>query len=260
MEEQYRQTLRRLRGTPGSRHALSKDPAGIIALLERGEIAACELLPSGSNYSFLAAVRHNGAEFLAIYKPRRGEIPLWDFPQGTLYRRECAAYVLAEAIGWSFVPPTVVRGGPLGVGSLQIYVTADPEANYFTFGKERVADMQRIALFDYVANNADRKAGHCLLGDDGRIWAIDHGLTFHVAPKLRTVIWDFMGQPIPERLLADLVALRTRLAPASALARQLSRLLSVPEVQAVSSRIEALTKHPAFPRPSSGRSVPWPPV
>ena len=260
MEEQYRRTLRRLRGTRGSPRVLPEDTPGILAWLEQGEVTACDLLPSGSNYTFLTAVRHQGAEFLAIYKPRRGEMPLWDFPQGTLYRRECAAYVLSEATGWAFVPPTVVRDGPLGIGSLQVYVDADPDANYFSLGKDRVAEMQRITLFDYIANNADRKAGHCLLGNDGRIWAIDHGLTFHVAPKLRTVIWDFMGQPIPEGLLADLVALRRHLAPASALSRQLRRLLSVPEVQALSGRVEALIERPAFPRPSSGRSVPWPPV
>lgn len=244
----------------GRQSVLPADAAGILAWLERGQITACDLLPSGSNYTFLAAVRHNDTEFLAIYKPRRGEIPLWDFPQGTLYRRECAAYILAEAIGWSFVPPTVVRDGPLGVGSLQLYVAADPDANYFTFGKERTAEMQRIALFDYIANNADRKAGHCLLGNDGTVWAIDHGLTFHVMPKLRTVIWDFVGQSIPEPLLADLTAVQGRLAPSSTLIRRLNRTLSVPEVQALNSRIEVLITRPTFPRPSSGRSIPWPPV
>jgi hypothetical protein len=234
--------------------------SGATFFSERGEISDYDLLPFGSNYTFICIVRDGDEEHLAVYKPRRGEIPLWDFPEGTLYRREYAAYLLSEEAGWPFIPPTVIRTGPLGVGSLQAYVDCDPEANCFTFGPDRRAEVQRIALFDCVANNADRKAGHCLLGRDGKVWAIDHGLTFHQLPKLRTVIWDFAGQPIPDRLLSDLAATRQRLVPGSAFGRTLERVLSRPEVSALVARIDSLLSRPFFPKPNSHRCVPWPPV
>ncbi len=134
----------------------------------------------------------------AVYKPLRGERPLWDFPDG-LYRREVAAYELSAALGWSLVPETVARDdGPYGAGSYQRFVDADFTEHYFTLLEQPDHHdlLRRIAVFDLVANNADRKSGHCLLGDDGNIWGIDHGLCFAVPPKLRTVMWDFAGEPI----------------------------------------------------------------
>ncbi len=145
---------------------------------------------------------------LAIYKPQRGERPLWDFPSGTLGRREVATYLVAEAVGWGLVPPTVLREGPYGSGSVQLFVEAQEEIHFFTIQDDaRYADdLRRLAALDVICNNADRKAGHCLVDVDGRLWAIDNALTFHVDPKLRTVIWDFAGTPLPARIGSDLRA------------------------------------------------------
>lgn len=236
------------------------DGASAADWLREGKIVSCDGLPWGSNYTFLTRVRHQDEDHLAIYKPQRGEMPLWDFAEGTLYRRECAAFILCEELAWGFVPPTIVRGGPLGVGSLQMYVDADPTQNYFTFGEHRRGEMQRIALFDSIANNADRKAGHCLLDGEGHVWAIDHGLTFHTLPKLRTVIWEFAGQPILAALLADLTRLPPRLAAGSALRRRLSRLLSAMEIDALAQRIDMTIAVATFPGPGQGRAIPWPPI
>ena len=141
----------------------------------------------------------DGVRGLAVYKPRRGEAPLYDFPDGTLYRREFAAYVVSEAIGWHLVPPTVIRDGPYGVGTAQLFIDAQPKRNYFTLREDRSDDLKPMAAFDVFANNADRKGAHCLLDPEDRIWGIDHGLTFNVDYKLRTVIWDFSGQPVSPR-------------------------------------------------------------
>ncbi|MGH9101588.1 MAG: SCO1664 family protein, partial [Acidimicrobiales bacterium] len=165
-------------------------------------------MPWSSNATFLVSCTLGGVEMAAIYKPSRGERPLWDFPGG-LDRREAAAYELSQLLGWDMVPETVLRGdGPLGPGSLQRFVEADFSQHYFTLVEDASHGeaLRRIACFDLVANNADRKSGHCLLGTDGQIWAIDNGLCFHDQPKLRTVMWDFAGEPIPPAMLEDLVA------------------------------------------------------
>jgi len=172
--------------------------------LAEGEIEVLGLMPDSSNDTLLARCHVDEEECFAIYKPARGEAPLWDFPEGTLHRREVAAYVVADALGWPDVPPTVLRDGPEGPGSLQLFVRFDAAQHYFTLGAERAEDFRRIALFDLVVNNADRKAGHCLLGEDGRIWVIDHGVCFSDEPKLRTVIWEFVDQTFPPELREDL--------------------------------------------------------
>src|SRR6185436_5359867 len=189
------------------------DVADILTLLAQGELEVQWILPWSSNYTLLTTVQCNSTQGLAVYKPRRGERPLWDFPRGTLCQREVAAYLLSEAIGWSLVPPTVLRDGPYGVGSVQLFIAADQEAHLFTMQRERdyEAAIERLAAFDVVSNNADRKSGHCLKGSDGRLWAIDHGICFHTEPKLRTVLWDFAGQPISDEIMADLGALQRRL-------------------------------------------------
>ena len=232
----------------------------IIALLAQGEMEALGLLPWSSNYTFLTTVRDASLQCLAVYKPQRGERPLWDFPQGTLCLREVAAYLVSQALGWSFIPPTVLRDGPQGLGSVQLFIDAEPEAHYFTFRDEHVPELQRIALFDCLTNNADRKGGHCLRGKDGRIWAVDNALTFHTDHKLRTVIWDFAGQPIPEDLLQDLMAFRDRLAQSDLLVETLSRLLAAEEMEALKQRLDVLLKRATFPEPGPGRHVPWPPI
>ncbi|NOX61169.1 MAG: SCO1664 family protein, partial [Chloroflexi bacterium] len=213
------------------------------------------------NYALLVTVRDRDAETLAIYKPRRGERPLWDFPHGTLYLREYAAYLLSEALGWSLVPPTVLREGVYGPGSVQWCIESDPEVHYYTIYPNHADDFRRIALFDIVANNADRKAGHCLLDERGKIWSIDHGICFHAEWKLRTVIWDFAGEPIPAEMLADLQALRRKLASEQGFARALARLLLPEEIEALCQRLEDLIALGHFPHPNPHRrNHPWPPI
>jgi hypothetical protein len=230
-----------------------------LRVLERGELEPLGLLPNASNYTFLVRVRDGGSKTLAVYKPTAGERPLWDFPEGSLAAREAAAFALADALGWPRVPPTVIRDGPHGPGSVQRFVAFDPSENFFTLRDRRPDEFRRIALFDVVANNADRKAGHCLLGEDGEVYAIDHGVCFHEEPKLRTVIWDFVGEPIPPSLAGDLGALEPRLG-GGALRERLLELLSEAEVEAMRRRLGALLDAGRFPEPGPGRPVPWPVV
>ena len=229
--------------------------------LAEGAIEVLGLMPDSSNDALLTRCHIEGEECFAIYKPEHGETPLWDFPQGTLHRREVAAYVVADALGWPNVPPTVLRDGPEGPGSLQLFVRFDATQHYFTLGRERADDFRRVALFDVVINNADRKAGHCLLGDDGKIWLIDHGVSFSDEPKLRTVIWEFVGEPIPDQLCADLTQLATALEPAGSTRAELLKLLAEPEVEATAERLGRLLALGRFPEPEPGvRPFPWPPI
>jgi hypothetical protein len=236
--------------------ALNAIPRG----LAEGHLEILGLMPNASNYTFLARASAGDDEILAIYKPRRGEIPLWDFPRGTLCAREVAAYELSLALGWPHVPPTVLRDGPEGEGAVQLFVRFDPEQHYFTLEAERREDFERVAAFDVVANNADRKSGHCLLGEDGNVWVIDHGVCFAVEPKLRTVIWEFAGLPVPDVLRQDLTRARAELNGGS-LGARLAPLLSNVERDALSGRIEALVASGVFPAPDpDARPYPWPPV
>ena len=233
---------------------MATSSADAFTLLTRGRITLRGRMPYSSNATFLAELDLDGAAGLAVYKPVRGEQPLWDFPPG-LFKRELAAYLLSEALGWALVPPTVRREGPYGEGSLQLFVSADFEQHYFTL-RENPAHherLKRICVFDLVANNADRKAGHCLLAPDGAIYAVDNGLCFHVEPKLRTVIWDFGDEPIPEGLLD---ALRRFLA--APLSDGLAALLAPAEGEALRRRAHALVKDGRFPTDASGVRYPWP--
>ena len=235
------------------------DDSEVIALLERGDLEVLGLLPRASNFTFLARVRDGNEQTLAVYKPRSGEAPLWDFEEGTLAAREVAAFVVAEALGWPWVPPTVLRDGPHGPGSVQRFVAFDQDQHYLTMRNERPDEFRRIALFDLVANNADRKSGHCLLAEDGRIFVVDHGVCFHEQPKLRTVIWDFVGEPIPEDLRTDLRALERNLA-ADPFRGRLERLLTSAEIDAMARRVTGLLSSGSFPEPGPGRPYPWPVV
>jgi uncharacterized repeat protein (TIGR03843 family) len=224
-----------------------------LTVLREGDVEVEGRMPWSSNRTYLAQVCLGGHASRAVYKPVRGERPLWDFPAG-LYLREVAAYVLSEALGWRLVPETVVRDGPLGPGSLQRFVPADFEQHYFTlleFPHHHDA-LKAICAFDLVANNADRKGGHCLLGEDGRIWSVDHGLCFHADPKLRTVMWDFEDMPVPEALVSDLARL------ADSLPDELEGLLDGEECEAVAARAAALVRRPVFPSARSARPYPWP--
>ena len=244
-----------MKESPPNRERRDTEPAErALKGLARGPIAVKGRMPWASNATFLVAVQGEGAGTLAIYKPGRGERPLWDFPPG-LYQREVAAYRLSEALGWGLVPPTLTRDGPLGEGSLQLFVEADFEQHYFTLHErpEHHGALRRMCCFDLLANNADRKSGNCLLGRDGRVYGIDHGLTFHADPKLRTVIWEFGGQPIPEPLLADV----TRLLE-SGLPDSLAALLAAPERKALLARGRRLLAAGRFPTDAAGRRYPWP--
>jgi uncharacterized repeat protein (TIGR03843 family) len=228
------------------------------AFLAEGDLEVLGRIPWASNATLLAKVRHRELEGLAVYKPVRGERPLWDFPGGTLYRREVAAYLVSEQLGWRLVPPTLVRDGPLGVGSLQLYVDADAEVTAFELLAAGNASLPRIAAFDVVTNNADRKAGHCLLAEeDEHVWAIDHGLCFHVEPKLRTVLWDLAGRRLEAGDKADLEALAAE-ATGGGLGGRLAALLDDGEVAAVAERALALARVGRLPAPSGGRAYPWP--
>jgi uncharacterized repeat protein (TIGR03843 family) len=226
----------------------------VAALLARGEVTLKGRLPRSTNATFLVEVALAGASALAVYKPERGERPLWDFPPG-LFKRELAAYHLSEALDWGVVPLTVRREGPYGEGSLQEFVHADFAQHYFTLyedpaHRDRLA---RICAFDLVANNADRKSGHCLLGPDGRVWAIDNGLCFNVDPKLRTVIWEFAGEPLPDGVREDLRRLVKRGIPAA-----LRELLDEREGDALLARARRLAQARRFPSEGSGDRYPWP--
>jgi uncharacterized repeat protein (TIGR03843 family) len=225
-----------------------------VDVLTRGDLTVKGRLPWSSNATFLVEATLDGVTTLGVYKPQRGERPLWDFPRG-LYRRELAAWHLSEALGWGLVPLTVPREGPYGEGSVQLFVKADFEQHYFTLREDaRHHDrLRRICAFDLVANNADRKSGHCLLGEDGAVYAIDNGLCFHVEPKLRTVIWEFGDEPVPPPLLDDL-----RRLVAASLPPALGELIDADEWQALRRRARALVKAGRFPSETGGRGYPWP--
>ena len=179
------------------------------SLLQHGLVARHQRVAISSNDIFVAELRDSsGASCRAIYKPCRGETPLWDFPDATLYKREYLTYLLSVALGWDIVPATVIRDGPYGVGSMQLVVDARDDRHYFNLADQHPDAMMRIAILDCLINNADRKGGHILLDAQDGIWAIDHGLSFSPGRKLRTVMWDLEDRPIPGALKQDLAVLR----------------------------------------------------
>ncbi len=220
-------------------------------IIRHGEIVSYHLAPLGSNYTFVVKIEMDGNESQAIYKPREGEAPLWDFPSGTLYKREYAAYLLSEILGWNIVPFTIIRDGPYGIGSVQEFVDHDPKQNYYTLEDGCADQLRVVACFDLVANSTDRKANHLLMGDGGKIWSIDHGLTFHSDMKVRTVIWDFCSEPIPAHLLESLTGLRERLDfpvdSLPSLLKELVALLPPEEVHALKLRLDWVLEERVFP-------------
>ncbi|MBJ7292384.1 MAG: SCO1664 family protein [Ilumatobacteraceae bacterium] len=226
----------------------------ITDALTHGDIDIVGRMPDSSNATFLVTIAHGDVNMQAIYKPLRGERPLWDFEPG-LHRREVAAFLLSEALGLGLVPITILRDGPFGEGSVQFFVESDTREHYFSLFEERPELHDRLrefAIFDFVANNTDRKSGHCLLGIDGNVWGIDHGVCFSADFKLRTVIWEFGGEPIPQYLL-------TAIAPmATTVPLHIAALLSDDEVHALQERVQWLLDHPEFPVDNSGRRYPWP--
>ena len=249
-----------------------------VAILDNLRSGAMEiegLLPWSSNYAFLVRVSGPDLSLRAVYKPSRGERPLWDFPGGTLCSREYAAFMVSDAMGWHLVPPTVVREGEHGPGSVQLFIEHDPDQHYFSFEGDPLfaLPLQKMVLLDVIINNADRKGGHVIIEEDcgegdanviegvGRLWGIDHGICFHHEYKLRTVIWEFAGADIPPELLQDLHGLALKLAgPKQPLRAELTSLLSEREIVACEQRLQRLLRRRNFPHPGPGRHYPWPPV
>jgi len=226
--------------------------------LQKGELELKGQFMLGSNYTFLVNVHHNGGELQAVYKPSKGEQPLWDFPDNTLAHREVAAYLISQALGWHFVPYTALReDGPFGPGSIQQYIEYDPNYHYFTFSDEDKARLRPVMLFDLLCNNADRKGSHVIIEEGtGKLWLIDHGLCFNEEDKLRTVIWDYAGQSIPNDLLKALAHLST-----PSLLADLQPYLSPNEIAALIARAGALKSSGVFPLPPEDRrAFPYPPI
>lgn len=233
-----------------------------ILTLQQGEITLQGQFMNSSNYTFLVTVTHGGQRLQAVYKPAKGERPLWDFPEGTLARRETAAFLLSDALGWHLVPPTVYRlDGPAGGGALQLFIEHDPDYHFFTMTPADRAALTIAAVFDILINNADRKGGHILRDAGGKLWLIDHGVSFHTEDKLRTVIWDFIGQPVPEAWITDIAQVSDMLTHASDLREQMAALLSAEEIEALAGRMDALVRNPVFRGPNEdGMPYPWPPI
>jgi len=235
------------------------DSQNIQSALEHGSLKLKGQFMLGSNYTFLVDVRYQGKTIPAVYKPSKGEQPLWDFPENSLALREVAAYLVSETLGFHIVPFTTLRtDGPHGPGSLQQYIEYDPEYHYFSFTQEDKTKLKPVVLFDLLINNADRKGSHVFFDIPAhKLWAIDHGICFHEYDKLRTVIWDFAGEPIP----ADLLVHISHLSPDTKLQADLQPYLSPREVAALEARAKALSASKVFPPPPQGRrSFPYPPL
>ncbi|MFJ6558500.1 SCO1664 family protein [Streptomyces sp. NPDC091412] len=264
--------------TPGA------EPAELLA---QGELTVRGRIREASNAALFCTVAYDGREASCVYKPVAGERPLWDFPDGTLAAREVAAYEVSEATGWSLVPPTVLRDGPYGEGMVQLWIEATPEAELLALldaeepgpgwkaigfaevGEGRTAllvhaddeRLRRMAVLDAVINNADRKGGHLLPTPEGHLYGIDHGVTFNVENKLRTLLWGWAGEPLPPEVLAVLKALEDTLRDGAPLATRLAALITPAELDATRARVTALLTSGAHPEPSGEwPAIPWPPV
>ncbi len=242
--------------------AVALPPATAVPFLEAGEIEIVGRLVQASNVTLLVAV-HGEVPGLgdvvaaAVYKPIRGERPLWDFPDGTLAHREVAAFLVSQASGWDVVPPTVFReDAPVGPGMLQLWVEVREDRDVVELVRAADPRLRRIAIFDAVVNNADRKAGHLLVREDGIIQGVDHGVTFSVDPKLRTVLWGWRGTKLAPREMESLALLRRALPRLQA---RLEQHLAPDELAATRSRIEDLLRAGRFPQPHPDwPAVPWP--
>jgi uncharacterized repeat protein (TIGR03843 family) len=230
--------------------------AQLQQILQHGDLELKGQFMLGSNYTFLVDVCYQDTTVQGVYKPSKGEQPLWDFPESTLALREVAAYIISESLGFHIVPFTTLRDeGPYGAGSLQQFIDYDPDYHYFNFSPEDKQLLKPVVLFDLLCNNADRKGGHVFFENDThKLFAIDHGICFHEDDKLRTVLWDFSGQPIPDDLLA-------RLSLSSKLLADLEPYLNPNEIAALQARAKSILRKRFFPRqPRDRRAMPWPPL
>lgn len=251
------------------------DRATALQRLREWHITAMGLHPGGSNYVFVVKLEPSpasdedqepvllqdegdGESMLAIYKPQAGERPLHDFPYGTLHNREIASYLLSEALGWPLIPPTVVREGPHGVGSVQLFIDADPQANFFTMRDDCLELFAPVAMFDVLVHNADRKGGAILKSADGRLWSIDHGLTFNPRARRRTVMFEFNGEPYPRPLMDSLQRLKPQLREGTQLGDALCELLDGHELASLDNRVDRMLNDGKFPVLDPNLNVPWP--
>lgn len=237
------------------------DKKSILSALREGEMRLEGQFIYGSNYTFLAICTFEDQAVKAVYKPIQGEQPLWDFPIKTLAGREVAAYMVSEALGWGLVPPAIFRlkGAPMGPGSVQFFIEHDPNVHFFTFKTKDKTQFQKVMAFDLLINNADRKGGHFLLDSNGRLWLIDHGVSFHEEDKLRTVLWDHAGHPIPREILNDIREMISSLSLQKELFQSLQLHLLPTEIQALKNRAEGLVNNGVFPLPpEERRAYPWP--
>ncbi|MGA5699350.1 SCO1664 family protein [Peterkaempfera bronchialis] len=264
---------------------MAADPERALALLRGGALTVHGQLGDASNAALYCTAALDGLEAVCVYKPVDGERPLWDFPDGTLAGREVAAYEVAAAAGWPLVPPTVLREGPYGEGMVQLWVEPDPQARllalqdaeeaepgWLPIGRAEVgggrtallvhaddARLRRLAVLDAVINNADRKGGHLLPAVDGRLYGIDHGVTFAVPDKLRTLLWGWAGEPLPEEAPEVLRKLGADLS--GALGERLRPLLTAAEIAATRQRVAGLLAAGRHPEPGGDwPAVPWPPI
>jgi uncharacterized repeat protein (TIGR03843 family) len=231
-----------------------------LTLLSTGELSVEGRLVDASNATLYCAISSDGVTAACVYKPVAGERPLWDFPDGSLAQREVAAYELSQATGWAIVPPTVYRDGPLGPGMVQLWIAEDETVDVVSLIRRRdTLALRRIAVFDAVINNADRKGGHLLPTGDGHVYGVDHGVSFHVEDKLRTVLWQWAGNRLPREIVADLEALRAQFEVD--LGERLHELLTTREVRRAIRRVDRLLATGRHPEPSGDwPPVPWPPM
>lgn len=244
---------------PDSVDLLSPDE--VLRRLNAWDIDAIGLHPDGSNYVFVIRLIEGDSEIYGIYKPSSGERPLRDFPYGTLHNREWAAFRVASALGWPNVPPTVIREGPHGIGSVQLYIDADFSRHYFNERENRLEQYEPVAAFDVLINNADRKGGACLIDSNETIWAVDHGLTFNPLARRRSVMFEFNAMPYPEPVMDDLRNLRGVLnCTQSDLTRELQEVLEEHEVESLIRRCDEMIESGQFPTLDPNYNVPWPMV
>ena len=239
------------------------DQREILKWLKHWPIAASALHPGGSNYVFIVELQPASGErkhdsIYAVYKPRTGEIPLQDFPPSGLFRRERAAYLLSTILGWPLIPPTVIRTGPHGLGSVQLYIKEVSGENYFTMRERNLEIFESIAVFDALVHNADRKGGSCLMDESGAVWAIDHGLTFNPLARVRTVMLEFSGRVVSKPLVQSLIDLSEQFHSEAGIASDLASLLGADELDALRSRLNRLIDEPILPILDPRENVPWP--
>ncbi len=242
---------------------MALDVEGTLSVLRTAELDPVGWLAGSSNHAMVVVARAEGRELLAVWKPTAGERPLFDFPIGTLTRREVAAFLVSEALGWRIVPPTLLRDGPAGEGMLQAWIEVDPTVDVVAMVNDDDPRLRRVAAFDAIVNNTDRKAGHLLPVQGGHLYAVDHGVTFSTVPKLRTVLWAWEGEPFDDEETAGLARVASALGTArrpGPLATALAELIAAREIQATRVRVAELVAAGTFPSPNPDwPAIPWPP-